>query len=101
MRFSVHTAVIEVSPCSCGSSFASVPPMCSVPHMNWRRNGAASHKGDIKSPSTTLDRCHEFEWRLPSLVSPNYEVHAARPAITAHAAALSKGVSTGPKLVSQ
>src|ERR1035437_10695017 len=64
-------------------------------------NGAASHKGDIKRPCTTLDRCHEFEWRLPSLVSPNYEVHAARPAITAHAAALSKGVSTGPKLVSQ
>src|ERR1035437_7603724 len=49
LRFSSRKSVIEVSPrCSCGSP-ASVPPMCSRPHMNSRRNGAASHKGDIKT----------------------------------------------------
>src|ERR1019366_394327 len=37
----------------------------------------------------------KVDWCLPLLVSPNYEVYAARPTIAAHAAALSKGVSTG------
>src|SRR5664280_916793 len=83
-RFSSTRAVIEVSPCpSRRSSFASVPLMCSRPHMNSRRNGAASHKGDIKRPALhraaankATGACHYLlaELRNPRSQAGNYGV---------------------------
>src|ERR1035441_720767 len=83
LRFSSRKSVIEVSPrCSCGSP-ASVPPMCSRPHMNSRRNGAASHKGDIKTAvlhraaaNKATGACHYLlaELRSPCSQAGNYGV---------------------------